>query len=114
MRPGPRRARSTTGRSSSSSPARTRSATRPPDVGGPRPPGRRLELEVRPAALDDYYDRQHAIDTLFADDESRVVYFELDDAGRYHGLSYYFGPGDGCGYCFDSTVKSSSRRSTAA
>jgi len=60
-----------------------------------------------PAALDDYYDRQHAIDTLFADDESKVVYFELDDAGRYHGLSYYFGPGDGCGYCFDSTVKSS-------
>jgi hypothetical protein len=59
-----------------------------------------------PAALDDYYDRQHAINTLFADEESRVVYFELDDAGKYHGLSYYFGPGDGCGYCFDSSVKS--------
>lgn len=59
-----------------------------------------------PDALDDYFDRRHAINTLFADEETRVVYFELDDAGRYHGLSYYFGPGDGCGYCFDSTVKS--------
>ena len=59
-----------------------------------------------PGALDDYYDRRQAINTLFADADSRVVYFELDDAGRYHGLSYYFGPGDGCGYCFDSSVKS--------
>jgi hypothetical protein len=59
-----------------------------------------------PGALDDYYDRRHAINTLFADEESKVVYFELDDSGRYHGLSYYFGPGVGCGYCFDSTVKS--------
>jgi hypothetical protein len=59
-----------------------------------------------PATLDEYYDRRHAINTLFADEESRVVYLELDDAGRYHGLSYYFGPGVGCGYCFDSTVKS--------
>ena len=58
-----------------------------------------------PAALDDYFDRQHAINTLFADDESKVVYFELDDSGKYHGLSYYFGPGVGCGYCFDSSVK---------
>jgi hypothetical protein len=60
-------------------------------------------------ALDDYYDSRHAIDTLFADEESKVVYFELDDSGRYHGLSYYFGPGDGCGFCFDSTVKSTVR-----
>lgn len=59
-----------------------------------------------PAALDDYYDRAHAINTLFADQDDRVVYFELDDSGRYHGLSYYFGPGDGCGFCFDSAVKS--------
>jgi len=62
-----------------------------------------------PAALDDYFDRQHAINTLFADDESKVVYFELDDSGKYHGLSYYFGPGVGCGYCFDSSVKSTVR-----
>ena len=61
------------------------------------------------AALDDYYDVRHAIDALFADDESRVVFLELDESGRYHGLSYYFGPGDGCGYCFDSAVKSTVR-----
>jgi len=62
-----------------------------------------------PAALDDYYDRAHAINTLFADNEDKVVFFELDDAGKYHGLSYYFGPGVGCGFCFDSTVKSTVR-----
>jgi hypothetical protein len=59
-----------------------------------------------PDAIDDFFDRRHAINTLFADEESKVVYLELDDNGRYHGLSYYFGPGNGCGYCFDSTVRS--------
>jgi hypothetical protein len=59
-----------------------------------------------PEALDEHYDRGHAINTLFADDETKVVYFELDKTGRYHGLSYYFESGDGCGYCFDSKVKS--------
>ena len=62
-----------------------------------------------PAALDEYFDRGHAINTLFADDESKVVYFEFDESGKYHGLSYYFGPGDGCGYCFDRTVQSTVR-----
>ena len=61
------------------------------------------------AALDEHYDRGHAINTLFADDESKVVYFEFDESGRYRGLSYYFGPGDGCGYCYDSSVKSTVR-----
>ncbi len=60
-------------------------------------------------ALDEHYDRGHAINTLFADDETKVVYFELDEKGGYHGLSYYFESGDGCGYCFDSKVKSTVR-----
>ncbi len=58
------------------------------------------------AALDEYYDRGHAISTLFADEETKVVYFEFDDAGGYHGLSYYFESGVGCGWCYDSKVKS--------
>jgi hypothetical protein len=58
------------------------------------------------AALDDHYDRGHAISTLFADDEARVVYFEFGADGRYAGFSYYFESGDGCGYCYDSKVAS--------
>jgi hypothetical protein len=60
-------------------------------------------------ALDAHYDRRYAISTLFVDDETKVVYFEFDDAGKYHGLSYYFGPGDGCGWCFSTRVKSTVR-----
>ena len=56
-------------------------------------------------AFDEHYDREHAINSLFADDETKVVYFELDEKGGYHGLSYYFGPGSGCAYCFSSEVK---------
>ena len=63
------------------------------------------------AALDEHFDRAHAINTLFADDESKVVYFEFDEAGKYSGLSYYFESGDGCGYCFDSKVESTVRAS---
>jgi hypothetical protein len=56
-------------------------------------------------AFDEHYDREHAINSLFVDDETKVVYFELDEKGGYHGLSYYFGPGSGCAYCFSSEVK---------
>jgi hypothetical protein len=65
--------------------------------------------EFVPEAIDEHYDRGHVINTLFADDETKVVYFEFDDAGKYHGLSYYFESGDGCGYCYDSKVKSTVR-----
>jgi hypothetical protein len=65
--------------------------------------------EFLPEALDEHYDRGHAINTLFADDETKVVFFEFDESGKYHGLSYYFEPGDGCGYCFDSSVESTVR-----
>jgi hypothetical protein len=60
-------------------------------------------------ALDGFFDRQHAINSLFADDETKVVFFEFDERGKYRGLSYYFESGDGCGYCFDSSVKSTVR-----
>jgi hypothetical protein len=60
------------------------------------------------AELDRYWDRRHVIDTYFRDDETGVVWLEFDPDGRYRGLSFYFGSGDGCGYCsggVDSTVK---------
>jgi hypothetical protein len=62
-----------------------------------------------PEALDEHYDRGHAISTLFVDEDTKVVYFEFDESGKYHGLSYYFESGDGCGYCYDSQVKSTVR-----
>ena len=59
--------------------------------------------------LDHYWDRQHFIDTNFADDETAVVYFQFDPQGKYRGMSYYFGSGDGCGFCFDPDVVSSAK-----
>lgn len=73
--------------------------------------GRRIQVAVSnaeflPEALDEHYDRRRAISTLFADEETKVVFFEFDASGGYHGLSYYFGPGSGCGWCFSTKVKS--------
>jgi hypothetical protein len=62
-------------------------------------------------AFDEFYDRGHAINSLFADEETKVVFFEFDESGGYHGLSYYFESGDGCGWCFDTKVKSTVRAS---
>jgi len=59
------------------------------------------------AAFDAFSNPQPLISERFADDETRLVYFEFRQNGAYHGLSYYFGQGDGCGYCYDSSVKSS-------
>jgi hypothetical protein len=57
--------------------------------------------------FDDYYDREHAIDVIFVDDQAKVVFLEFDATGKYHGLSYFFAPGENCGWCYDSSVKSS-------
>jgi len=51
------------------------------------------------AEIDAYWDRRYVIEHFFKDEETGVVFFEFDRDGRYRGLSYYFGPGDGCGYC---------------
>jgi hypothetical protein len=50
-------------------------------------------------ALADYYDRRRAVDKRIKDDETGVVYFEFRPDGSYRGLSYYFAPGNGCGFC---------------
>ncbi len=57
-------------------------------------------------AIDGHFDRRHAISAFFASDDVKVVYFEFAEDGRYRGLSYYFESGDGCGYCYDSKVRS--------
>ena len=68
---------------------------------------------VHADAMADYYDRRRAIEKRIKDDETGVVYFEFRADGGYRGLSYYFAPGNGCGYCTSevvSTVKLSAGR----
>jgi hypothetical protein len=54
---------------------------------------------VHADALADYYDRRRAVEKRIRDDETGVVYFEFRRDGSYRGLSYYFVPGNGCGFC---------------
>jgi hypothetical protein len=49
--------------------------------------------------IDEYFDRRWVIDNYFQDEDTEVVWLEFDSDGHYRGLSYYFGTGDGCGYC---------------
>ena len=56
--------------------------------------------------FDRYWDRGHAIETYQKSDEALVAYLQFSKSGAYKGLSYYFGSGDGCGFCFDGSVKS--------
>ena len=56
--------------------------------------------------IDQYWDRKHTIERYYRDEKTAVIYFEFSPEGKYRGLSYYFGPGDGCGYCADPSVKS--------
>ena len=63
---------------------------------------------VRPEALAEYYDRRRVVEKRIRDEETGVVYFEFRRDGSYRGLSYYFAPGNGCGFCTSevaSTVK---------
>lgn len=62
-------------------------------------------------AVDAHYDRGHAINTLFADEQTKVVFFEFDEKGKYAGFSYYFESGVGCGLCYDSKVRSTVKAS---
>jgi len=63
---------------------------------------------VHGAALADYYDRRRAVEKRVRDGDTGVVYFEFRPDGTYRGLSYYFVPGNGCGFCtseVSSTVR---------
>lgn len=64
-------------------------------------------------AVGDFVDRKRAIEQLVKDDKTPVVYLEFTPQGRWRGLSYYLGPGNGCGYCTSevaSTVKLANNR----
>src|SRR5215472_12084608 len=68
---------------------------------------------VHPEALAEYYDRRRVVEKRIRDEETGVVYFEFRRDGSYRGLSYYFAPGNGCGFCTSevaSTVKLASGR----
>lgn len=59
--------------------------------------------------LDRWWDRKQALEQKFRPDQDTVlVYLEFSPQGEYQALSYYIGPGNGCGYCsggVTSTVK---------
>jgi hypothetical protein len=81
----------------------------PAEVGMDDEPGYRVAVSntgFQTEKLDRYYDREHVIDTFFADEESLVVYFHFAKNGAYRGMTYYFGSGDGCGFCYDGSVQS--------
>ena len=56
--------------------------------------------------FDLYWDRGNAIETYQKDDDTLVALLQFSKSGAYKGLSYNFGPGDGCGFCFDGSVQS--------
>ena len=70
---------------------------------------------VHPDALAEYYDRRRVVEKRIKDEETGVVYFEFRADGSFRGLSYYFAPGNGCGFCSSevaSTVKVANGKAT--
>jgi len=62
--------------------------------------------EFAASIIDEFYDRRTFFSDLFR--EHPGAFFQFTDKGTYYGLSYYMGPGNGCGFCKDnieSTVK---------
>ena len=59
-----------------------------------------------PAGVDRTWDREAFIDTKFADEETAVVYLHFLKDGKFVGASWYFGPGQGCGFCSSSSAVS--------
>ena len=81
----------------------------PAEVGFDDEPGYRVALSnatFNTEVFDRYWDREHALETYHKDDETLIFTLQFDKAGKYAGMSYYFGSGDGCGYCFDGSVVS--------
>lgn len=54
--------------------------------------------------IDGYWDRYYWIKERF---RAPVAWFHFSPKGEYEGMDYYFGGGNGCGYCFSSDVESS-------
>ena len=56
-------------------------------------------VRMNAAAIADYVDRRRVIEKRVRDGEMGIVYFELAPDGRYLGMSYQLGPGNGCAPC---------------
>jgi hypothetical protein len=56
------------------------------------------------------WDREGWINSGFVDEQTAVVFLHFDKAGSYVGMSWYFGAGSGCGFCFSSSTKSTVKR----
>ena len=56
--------------------------------------------------FDRYWDRGHAIETYHKDAKTLVASLQFAKSGTYKGMTYYFESGDGCGYCYDGSVRS--------
>jgi hypothetical protein len=54
----------------------------------------------------DYYDRRLALDKRIRDERTGVVFLEFRPDGAYRGVSYYFGSGNGCGFCGGEAMSS--------
>jgi len=57
-----------------------------------------------------FHDRRRAVRERMKDRDTALVFLEFKPDGAYRGYSFYFGPGNGCGYCggslgVTSTVK---------
>jgi hypothetical protein len=55
--------------------------------------------KLKGEAIGDFVDRRRAIEHLVKDEETPIVYLEFTPQGRWRGVSYYFGSGNGCQYC---------------
>jgi opacity protein-like surface antigen len=81
----------------------------PAKVGMDDEPGIRVAVSnsrFNAEIIDRFWDREFVIDNRFADEQTLVAYFHFAKDGTYKGMSYSFGSGDGCGFCYDGKVRS--------
>jgi hypothetical protein len=62
--------------------------------------------EILGILVDPFLDRDKAVAKHVSDDEGALVNFEFTPAGKFDGVSYYLGSGNGCGYCSAPEMKS--------
>jgi hypothetical protein len=56
--------------------------------------------------LDQIWDREYVLDNYHRDENTLLVYFHFAKDGKYKGMTYAFGSGDGCGFCYNGAVAS--------
>ena len=61
---------------------------------------------LNPDSIADDVDRRRIVERRIRSDENGVVYCEFKPDGAYRGMSYYFAPGNGCGYCTGDVTSS--------